>query len=158
MDINDLTGAIIGAAIEMHKTLGPGLLESAYKSCLAHELCLQGLTVEVERSLPLTYNDLVIPCAYRLDLVVEDKVIVEVKCATKLIPVFEAQLLSYLKLTGIRVGLLFNFHEKVLIQGLRRLIVQGSVCPVSSVVKINSPFAPFSPARTKRSSPPAHQS
>ena len=123
MDINYLTGTIIGAAIEIHKALGPGLLESAYKSCFAHEVSLRGLAVEIEKPIPLIYKNLAIPCAYRIDLIVENKVIVEIKCALKLHPVFDAQLISYLKMTGIRVGLLFNFHEKILTRGMRRIVL-----------------------------------
>jgi GxxExxY protein len=119
----ELTSKIIGAGIEVHRCLGPGLLESAYEECLCHELSLQGIRFERQRPLPVIYKGIKIDCSYRLDIVVEDVVIVEVKAVDAIIPVHEAQLLTYLKLSGIRIGLLMNFHEAVLKDGIRRRII-----------------------------------
>lgn len=120
--LNRITGSIIGAAIEVHRALGPGLLESAYEACLAFELVKQGLKVEQQKPLPLAYKDVKLDCGYRLDLLVEDKVIVEVKAVDGLAPIHQAQLLSYLKFAGCEVGLLINFNVKVLKQGIARIV------------------------------------
>ena len=117
-----VTSTVISAAIEVHSVLGPGLLESAYVACLAHELRARGLEVRSEVPLPLQYRGVAIDCAYRLDLVVEQSVIVEVKAASKLLPVHQAQLLSYLRIAGLRLGLLINFHERHLRDGIKRLL------------------------------------
>ena len=117
-----VTGAVIDAAIRVHSALGPGLLESAYVACFAHELRARGLDVRTEVPLPLRYRGVTIDCAYRLDLVVEESVIVEVKASSKLLPVHQAQLLSYLRIAGLRVGLLINFHERHLRDGIKRLV------------------------------------
>lgn len=118
-----LTERIIGAAIEVHRVLGPGLLESVYESCLAFELTGQGLKVEQQRSLPLIYKTLQFEQGFRLDMVVEERVIVELKVVEKLAPVHEAQILSYLRLSGYPVGLLINFNVKLLKEGLRRFVM-----------------------------------
>jgi GxxExxY protein len=120
--LDQITRRIIGAAIEVHKTLGPGLLESAYETCLAYELRQRGFKVEQQRPLPVVYKDVKLDCGYRLDLVVEDSVIVEIKAVEQLAPIHDAQLLSYLRLSGIRVGLLLNFHVRVLKNGLKRIV------------------------------------
>jgi GxxExxY protein len=120
--LNQITESIIGAAIEVHRTLGPGLLESAYEACLAFELTERGLKVEQQKPLPVVYREVKLDCGYRLDLLVEEAVIVEVKAADHLAPVHQAQLLSYLKLTGCHVGLLINFNVKALKDGLRRVV------------------------------------
>jgi GxxExxY protein len=117
-----LTESIIGACIEVHRVLGPGLLESAYEECLCHELVLQGMRYERQRNVPLEYKGMKLDCGYRLDLVVEEKVILEIKSIESLLPVHDAQLLTYLKLTGLTVGLLVNFHVPVLKSGIRRLV------------------------------------
>ena len=117
----DGSEAVIGACIEVHRHLGPGLLESAYEHCVAHELALRGLRCERQRPLPLDYKGTKLECGYRLDLVVEDRFVVEIKCVDRLMRIHEAQLLTYLRLTGIQTGLLVNFHESVLKNGLRRL-------------------------------------
>lgn len=117
-----LTKKIIGAAIEVHRTLGPGLLESAYETCLLYELREAGLKIERQRPVPLVYKNVKLDCGYRLDLVVEGKVVVEVKSVTGAIAIHEAQLLSYLKLMDCQVGLLINFNVKLLKQGVRRII------------------------------------
>jgi GxxExxY protein len=118
-----LTEKIIGAAIQVHRELGPGLLESAYETCLCHELSLYNLTVERQKVIPIFYKGVSLDAGYRLDLVVENQVIVEIKAVSELLPVHEAQLLSYLKQVGGGRGLLINFNVKLLKQGLRRLIV-----------------------------------
>ena len=123
MEVNDITEQVIGAAIAVHKELGTGLLESAYESCLVFELMDRGLKVERQKPLQVKYRGHTVDCAYRLDLVVEGQVIVEVKAVEKLLPVHKAQLLSYLKLSGIKVGLLMNFHETTLMRGLQRLVL-----------------------------------
>ena len=115
-----LTGRIIGLAIEVHKALGPGLLESAYEECLALEFRTAGLQYERQSLLPVTYKGMTIGNGYRMDLVVEKRVVVEVKCVESILPVPQAQLLTYLKLSGIPNGLLFNFYSAVLRDGIRR--------------------------------------
>lgn len=120
--LNRVTGTIIGAAIDVHRALGPGLLESAYEACLAYELAERGLKVEQPKPLPLVYKAVRLDCGYRLDLLVDDCVIVEVKSVDALEPVHTAQVLSYLKLSGCRVGLLINFNVQVLKRGIRRLV------------------------------------
>jgi len=121
MDINHLTGKVIGAAIEVHKILGPGLLESAYEECLCRELQLSKFSYERQKSLPVEYKGVMLDCGYRLDLVVEGKLIVELKSCDTLQPIHEAQLLTYLKLTNIKVGLLINFNVPVLKDGIKRM-------------------------------------
>ncbi len=121
MDINDLTGRIIGAAIEVHKALGPGLLESAYEECLCIELGLRKMPNERQKELPVEYKGVKLDCGYRLDIVVANRVIVELKACESLLPIHEAQLLTYLKLSGIKVGLLINFNVPILKEGIRRL-------------------------------------
>ncbi len=117
----ELTGQI-GAAIEVHKQLGPGLLESTYQACLCHELELRGISFECQKPLPLEYKGIRLECGYRIDLLVAGLVIVEIKSVEALAPIHEAQLLTYLKLTGIKVGFLINFNVVVLKEGIRRLI------------------------------------
>jgi GxxExxY protein len=119
----DLTDQIIGAAIEVHSALGSGLLESTYQACLAHELNLRGLSFEIEKSLPVIYKGLRLDQGYRVDLVVAGRVVVELKAVPQIQSIHEAQLLTYLKLSGIRVGLLINFNTKRLKDGIRRFVV-----------------------------------
>ena len=118
-----ITEAIIGAAIEVHRLLGPGLLESAYEECLCHELSLRGLSFERQVPLPVIYKGVKLDCGYRLDIVVADQVVVELKTVDALLPVHEAQLLTYLKLSGKRIGLLLNFHVEVLRNGIKRRVL-----------------------------------
>jgi GxxExxY protein len=120
--INSLTGQIIAAAMKVHSTLGPGLLESAYEACCLHELRKQGLQVESQVLLPVIYDGVTIDLGYRMDLVVEDLVVVELKCVQALDPIHEAQILSYLKLSGKPVGLLINFHVARLKDGIKRFV------------------------------------
>jgi GxxExxY protein len=120
--LDQITRRIIGAAIEVHKTVGPGLLESAYGACLAFELRQLGLKVEEQRPLPVVYKEINLDCGYRMDLVVENSVIVEIKAVEQLAPIHDAQLLSYLRISGKRVGLLINFHSRMLKDGLKRIV------------------------------------
>jgi len=120
-EINELSGEVIGAAIEVHKTLGPGLLESVYEECLSMELGLRGIPYEKQKELPVRYKGAELDCGYRLDIVVAGKLIVELKACEKLQPIHEAQLLTYLRLTGIKIGLLINFNVPVLKEGIKRL-------------------------------------
>lgn len=133
-----ITRRIIGAAIEVHKGLGPGLLESAYETCLAYELRQLGFKVEQQLPLPVVY-DVKLDCGYRLDLVVEDSVILEIKAVQELAPIHDAQLLSYLRISGKRVGLIINFHERVLKDGLKRVVSEfpDSKFSATSAVKNN---------------------
>jgi GxxExxY protein len=116
----NLTGKIIGAAIDVHRALGPGLLESAYEACLIYELRLRKLKVESQKAIPVYYKDVILDCGYRADLIVNDQVIVEIKSVASLVPIHEAQVLSYLKLSGCKFGLLINFNVKLLKEGIRR--------------------------------------
>ena len=121
-NINEITQEVIAAAIEVHRNLGPGLLESGYEACLAYELRDRGLAVEQQKPLPIFYRDVAVEVGYRLDLLVEDAVVVELKSVEKLEPIHQAQLLSYLKLSGYKVGLLINFNVKLLKSGITRLV------------------------------------
>src|SRR5215471_3702007 len=122
MEINDITGAIVDSAIKVHSALGPGLLESTYEACLKHELSKRKIKCVSQVAMPVIYDGVEIEIGYRLDLLVEDAVIVELKAIEKLLGVHESQLLSYLKLSGKRVGLLINFNVKFLKDGIKRLI------------------------------------
>jgi GxxExxY protein len=117
------TAPIIGAAIEVHRALGPGLLESAYEECLCHELHLRGLAFRRQVDLPVPYKGLKLDCGYKMDVVVDNTVILELKCVEKILPIHEAQLLTYLKLSGKRVGLLINFNVPLLTQGIVRRVL-----------------------------------
>ena len=119
--VNRISRAVIGCAIEVHRFLGPGLLESAYERCLEHELIAKGHRIERQREVPIVYRGLCLDCGYRLDLVVDGTVIVEVKSVECLLALHSAQLISYLKLTGLPLGLLINFNVGLLKQGVRRL-------------------------------------
>jgi GxxExxY protein len=117
-----LTDRIIGAAIKIHRRLGPGLLESAYESCLAYELDSQGLRVIRQKAVPLVYEQVKLDCGFRADLLVENRVVVELKCKEQIHPIDEVQLLSHLRLLGLQVGLLLNFHVVRLRDGIRRIV------------------------------------
>jgi GxxExxY protein len=136
-----ITEAIIGAAINVHRALGPGLLESAYEACLAYDLTEAGWTVEKQKALPLIYRGLSMDCGYRLDLLVDGKVVVEVKSVEALAPIHQAQLLSYLKLSGCKLGLIINFNVTLLKHGIMRL--------AHNLEESTSPPSPRSP-RTQR--------
>jgi GxxExxY protein len=118
-----LTEKIIGAAIEVHRVLGPGLLESAYEECLCHELHLREIAFARQQPLPVVYKGVHLDCGYRLDVVVEGRVVVELKTVDHILPIHEVQLLTYLRLAGIRTGLILNFNVPVLRQGIKRLVL-----------------------------------
>jgi GxxExxY protein len=119
----ELTGKIIAAAVEVHRVLGPGLLETAYQACLARELALQQIDFEQEKAVPVEYKGVKLDCGYRLDFLVEKKIVVELKAVEKILAIYEAQLLTYLKLTHCKVGLLMNFHAPVLTRGIKRMVL-----------------------------------
>jgi len=123
MRINDLTREVIGSAMEVHRTLGPDLLESAYEECLCHELRLRSILFERQKPLPVVFKEVSLDCAYRLDLVVSNAVVVEIKAVERLSPIHEAQLLTYLRLGGWNVGLLINFNVPVLKHGIKRIVL-----------------------------------
>ena len=120
-ELNTITETVIAAAIEVHRELGPGLLESAYEACLAYELLESGLIAERQKALPIKYRDVKLDCGYRIDLLVERKIIIELKTVERFEPIHQAQILSYLMLSGCKVGLLINFNSKVLKAGIKRL-------------------------------------
>jgi len=120
--INETTREIIGAAIEVHRQLGPGLLESAYEACMAYELSARGLRVQRQKVLPVVYREVELDCGYRIDLLVEDQVIVELKSVDRVEKIHKMQLLSYLRLSGLKVGLLINFNVDVLVKGVSRIV------------------------------------
>lgn len=119
----DVTERIIAAAIEVHRQLGPGLLESAYEECLCKEFSLREIPFERQKPLPLEYKGLKLDCGYRIDIVAENKVVIELKCVDAIAPVHEAQLLTYLRLSGLKVGLIINFYTAVLKDGIRRMVL-----------------------------------
>ncbi|MGE5647307.1 MAG: GxxExxY protein [Acidobacteriota bacterium] len=123
MDSNALTKEVIGAAIEVHRVLGPGLLESAYLNCVCRELDVRGIPYVRQLNLPVTYKDVELDCGYRLDLLVGGAVVVEVKAIEALHPVHEAQLLTYMRLGGWKIGLLINFNVSILKEGIRRRVL-----------------------------------
>ena len=127
MEINDITKKIIGAAIEVHKTLGPGLLEKTYELCLIHELKIRGLKCESQKPVPIEYKGIVLDDSLRLDLVVEDKVIVELKATNEILPIHKAQIMSYMRLSNIKVGLIINFHVRLLKDGIERIILNAQL-------------------------------
>ena len=118
----ETTEQILGAAIAVHRALGPGLLESTYEACLAYELLERRLRIERQASLPIVYRGVRIDCGYRLDLVVEGLVVVEIKAVERMLPIHEAQILTYLKLSGLPVGLLLNFNVPMMREGIRRFV------------------------------------
>ena len=122
MDLDQLTGQIVDAAMRVHSRLGPGLLESTYEACLFYELHKRGLRADRQVELPVTYDEVTLDCGYRIDVFVEDCVIVELKAVQEMIPLFQAQLLTYLKLAGKPVGLLINFNVLHLKDGIKRMI------------------------------------
>lgn len=123
MEFDALSNRVIGCAIEVHQQLGPGLLESAYRQCLMFEINAAGLFCETEKAVPVRYKDVDLSCGFRMDVVVENELVVELKSVDVLLRVHEAQLLTYLKLSGLRTGLLINFNSKVLHRGVRRFVL-----------------------------------
>lgn len=129
---NEITEQVIGACIEIHRQLGPGLLESAYEECLCFELSQRGIRFERQKPLPVKYKSVNLDCGYRLDLAVDEKIILELKTVEHLLPIHEAQLLTYLKLSGLTLGLLINFNVPVLKNGIKRIannFVDSSASP-----------------------------
>ena len=122
MDTNELSNRIIGTAIEVHKVLGPGLLESAYEECLCHELHMQKLSIERQKPLPVQYKSIKLDCGYKLDMVVEESIVLELKSCERIKPIHKVQLLTYLKLTGVNLGLLLNFNSVVMRNGIVRMV------------------------------------
>lgn len=121
--VNQLTESIIGAAIEVHKHLGPGLLESAYEECLCHELNLRKIPFQRQAPLPVVYKGVKLDCSYRIDLLVKNEVVVELKAVESIAPIHEAQVLTYMRLGGWRVGLIINFNVPIVIKGIKRLVL-----------------------------------
>jgi len=122
MNENEITEKVIGLAIQVHKALGPGLLESAYEACLAYELNQSGLSIERQKALPLRYKNVRLDCGYRLDILVNKLVVLEIKAVDAILPIHIAQLLAYLKMTNLQVGLLINFNAYALKNGIRRVV------------------------------------
>jgi len=123
MDINSITDEILNSAFKVHSVLGPGLLESAYRTCLVYELKKRGFKVEEEKPLPLIYDEIKLDCGYRIDILVENKVVIELKTVEAFTDVHTAQVLTYLRLSGNHVGLLLNFYTKSLKNGIKRLVL-----------------------------------
>ncbi len=123
MKVNDLTGMIIGAAIEVHRSLGPGLLESAYEECLCRELMLRGIKFRRQLPIPLEYKGIKLEKGYQLDLLIENTVVVEIKSVESIHPIFEAQVLTYMRLGDWKIGLILNFNVEVLKNGVRRFVL-----------------------------------
>lgn len=125
IQFDDLSNTVIGCAIEVHRELGPGLLESAYEKCLAHELVSKQIPFQLQKSMPVEYKGVQIDCGYRIDVLVDNQLVVELKAVAELEPIHEAQLLTYLKLAKVRTGLLINFNVTRLKHGIKRLVNGG---------------------------------
>ncbi len=123
MSNNELSEAVIGACIEVHRNIGPGLLESAYEQCLCRELSLRGIPFVCQLDLPVTYKGMLLNCGYKIDLLVDQRLVVELKSTEKILPIHEAQLLTYMRLGGWQIGLLINFNTVVLKDGIRRRVL-----------------------------------
>ena len=123
MEFEELSKQVIGCAIEVQKELGPGLLESAYEQCFARELAINKISFELQSLLPILYKGVKIDCGYRVDILVEKKIIIELKSVNKLLPLYEAQILTYMKLADISIGLLVNFNETLLKRGIKRFVL-----------------------------------
>ena len=123
MEFDDLSNRVIGCAIEVHRELGPGLLESTYEQCLAHELRRNGMPFQLQYPQPVKYKDIRLDCGYRIDILVENKLILELKSVEEIKGIHEAQLLTYMKLAGVKIGLLINFNEITLKDGLKRFVL-----------------------------------
>jgi len=123
MDFDNLSHQVIGCALEVHKLLGPGLLESTYEQCLAHELTMNGILFKLQQPLPVIYKDIRLDCGYRIDLLIENKLIVELKSVEAIKAIHEAQLLTYMKLANISIGLMINFNVQKLKEGIKRYVL-----------------------------------
>jgi GxxExxY protein len=122
MELNEISGTVIGCAIKVHRALGPGLLESAYEGCLVYELSKKGLSCQTQLKLPVIYDGVKIDTGYRVDVIVANSVILEIKTVKKIIPIHEAQLLSYLKMSKLKLGLILNFNTRILKSGIKRIV------------------------------------
>jgi GxxExxY protein len=123
MEFEPLSGKIIGAALEVHKIWGPGMLESTYEECLSYELRRQGLSIERQKPVPIIYKDIKLDCGYRIDLLIEDKIIIELKSVDRLAVIHEAQLLTYIRMARIKIGILINFNVAISKNGIRRYVL-----------------------------------
>jgi GxxExxY protein len=123
MQFEELSKQVIGCAIEVHRELGPGLMESVYQHCLAYELNLKGIQFELQKSMPVEYKGVLVDCGYRLDLLVDGRIIVELKAVAALEPIHDAQILTYMKLAKVKIGLLINFNVPLLREGIRRFVL-----------------------------------
>ncbi len=123
LQFDELSKRVIGCAIEVHRNLGPGLLESTYEQCLAHELKCAAIPFMLQHPLPVDYNGVKLDCGYRVDLLVDNKIIVELKSVDKVLPIHQAQLLTYMKLAGIKIGLLMNFNVRFMKEGIKRMVL-----------------------------------
>ena len=123
MRFDELSKKVIGCAIEVHRNLGPGLLESTYEQCLAHELKCAGIPFMLQHPLPVNYNGVKLDCGYRVDLFVNNKIIIELKSIDRILPIHEAQLLTYMKLAGVKIGLLMNFNVQFMKDGIKRMVL-----------------------------------
>jgi GxxExxY protein len=123
LEFDDLSNRVIGCALEVHRSLGPGLLESTYEQCLAHELKTNGIEFKRQHPLPVNYKEIRLDCGYRVDLLINNKLIVELKTAEKILPIHQAQLLTYMELSNVAVGLLINFNVKYLRDGIKRMVL-----------------------------------
>ena len=123
MEFDPLSRKVIGCAINVHRELGPGLLENAYEQCLAHELSLNGIACHLQKPIPVSYKGVNLDCGYRIDMLVDDRLIIELKSVERLLPIHEAQLLTYMRLAKLSVGLLINFNVKYLKDGIKRFVL-----------------------------------
>lgn len=123
MEFDDLSNRVIGCAIRVHRELGPGLLESTYEQCVAYELIQSGIPFKIQQPIPVAYKKIKLDCGYRVDLLVEDRLIVELKSVVQLLKIHEAQVLTYMKLANIRIGLLINFNVQMLKKGIKRFVL-----------------------------------
>ncbi len=123
MEFDKLSNRVIGCALEVHRHLGPGLLESTYEQCLAHELKTSGIPFKLQCPLPVEYKGIKLDCGYRIDMLIDDAIIVELKSVDKILPIHQAQLLTYMKLSSISIGLLINFNVKLIKTGIKRMVL-----------------------------------
>jgi GxxExxY protein len=123
VEFDELSSRVLGCAIEVHRELGPGLLESTYEQCLAYELIQAGIPFKIQQPIPVSYKEIKLECGYRLDLFVDDRLIIELKSVEQLLKIHEAQLLTYMKLANVRIGLLINFNVQMLKKGIKRFVL-----------------------------------
>ena len=123
MEFDELSNKVIGCALEVHRNLGPGLLESTYEQCLAYEMKVAGMAFKLQHPLPVEYKNIKLDCGYRIDMLVDNSIIIELKSVDKILPIHQAQLLTYMKLAGISIGLLINFNVNYLKDGIKRMVL-----------------------------------